>query len=261
MPVKVPIPYYPYDVIEQLVRIEMKPVVESSISPESIPTTEPSTGQFDRTIQETDFPTITPSGMYAIHVAYVAMAGQNTSTSAVTLYWRMYKNSNVVSSGSFSVSAGYFWRLICTWLGVYIGDRIEVRLWGSASGLNYDFTAFQIHPTRLYSSIIVDRPNSVRFSGFAAYPVFTTANAPAGSVTQTGISVQHLDITLQTITADSSYQVLTPRLGYGLFRVAYGDASSPINTGSSSTTTSRSGLTQLRSVIPSIIYITTYRLW
>lgn len=239
----------------------MRPVSESSISPVSIPTTEPSTGQFYRTLQDTDFPIITPSNFIASYVAYAAMAGQNTSTSAITLYWRMYRSSNIVSSGNVSVSASYYWRLICTWLGVAPDDTIEIRLWGSNSGLNYDFVAYQIHPTRIRSSEIIDRPNTVMFHGFVSAPIFVTANAPAGSVTTTGIAVTHLDLTLQTITSDAGYTVLTPRANYGLFRIAYGDNASPINTGSTTTSTSRSGLTQLRSAIPTVIYITTYRVW
>lgn len=258
MPVKTPLPYHPYIKLEQTIRISLKAPVENSFAAVTLPTTEPVDGQFKRTLLAGDFYEITPSDCYRLDIFYLAIVGY--CPTAATIYWRMRKNGAIVASGSFAVSAANYYRIYAIWQGIAVGDIVELRLWSSVADSRYDYTGWQIHPSRVCTVESLNSPCSVSFEGLVAAPVWTGTNAPTGTVTTTGFAAQHLDATLATVTAATAYDILFPRVTNRLFRTAYGDTTAPINTASTATATTRA-LTQLRSWIPTMLKLKVWKLW
>jgi hypothetical protein len=118
-------------------------------TPESLPTSEPGTSQISYTIQSSDLPTL--SFGICKYAAHLCGAGQNLSGSSVTVYYRILKNGTSVATGSrSSVSNNYYYNIYHTnFYNVVEGDTIELRLWASVSGVNYNFKGLIVYPTRI----------------------------------------------------------------------------------------------------------------
>jgi hypothetical protein len=222
VPVKTPIPLAPYTKLFQDIIVQMiAPVENLQTTPTSLPTTEPATSQWTKTLTNADFPTITPTPYNVAHVACVYLAGKNTDTASQTVYWRMIKNGASVATGSASVSAGYYYTVNAFFLGVVAGDVIEVRLWASATTVNWDYDGFQIQPSRIVTTEALNSPCYTYFKNVIACPTLVKGSP---SVYAFGsIYVQHLDQNLQAINYATGFDVLYPKATYCLYRLYYGD--------------------------------------
>jgi len=255
MPIKIPHPQFSPKVKQQI-RIRMKPAIEETISPPiELPTSPPTTGQFYRTITQADMPETLPPANY-VPVAIALISGINNNPTSVTVYVRMVRNGSIIATGSVSVPANYHWRAQAFFLGVAEGDTIELRAWATASNVTIDYRAFQIQPSRLYTDEMLNRPCTIEYQELSLFPIFTDPNAP-GLGTNGSPYIYSMDYYLTTITSSASFEAISPRPNFRLFRIYYGDATSS-NTLSFSTASSRSGLSYLRNYIPTVINATIY---
>ena len=258
MPVKVPIPYAPYIKLPQQIIVKLKAPVENlQATPTPLPTTEPTTSQWVKTLATTDFPDITPTPYAVAYIALVYLGGKNTDAAAQTVYWRMIRNGVSVASGSASVSAGYFYTLNAFFFDVVAGDTIEVRLWASSSNVNWDYDAFQVQASRLTTTEALNSPCYTSFDFLVAAPVLTKG-APSASATQ-NVYIYHLDLNLTSINTPSFYDVLFPKAAYRLYRLHFGDNTSA-NTASLIASSSYRPYYN-RNYVPLNIRLTVWKFW
>ena len=137
-------------------------------TPETLPTTEPSTGQIQYTVQNSDLPILSLPIPYKIWVGLVYAAGK--AVSAATIYWRMKKNGASVANGSISVAANTFWTLCTGFPDVKVGDVIEIALWSNQTDSNWDYKAYQVQVSRIMPS---SRPWILVFE-----PLYWTGSQP-----------------------------------------------------------------------------------
>jgi hypothetical protein len=199
------------------------PVENLQATPTSLPTTEPTTSQWSKTLAAADFPTITPTPYSVSHIACVYLAGKNTDTVSQAVYWRMIRNGTSVSSGSVGVSAGYFYTVNAFFYGVVAGDVIEVRLWATSANVNWDYDGFQVQPSRILTAEALNSPCYINFNSLATCPTLVKG---APNVYSTGsICVYHLDLFLTSITTPTIYDMLFPKATSSFYKLYYGDAS------------------------------------
>jgi len=137
----------------KIITIELKDAVENLQStPTSLPTSEPAESQISITLTEADLPVVklndSPNIPTITYIALVYAGGQNTDTASQTVYWRMLKNGSSLSTGSFSVSASYYWTISAGFFDVVAGDTIELRLWASSTNVNWDYDAYACQASR-----------------------------------------------------------------------------------------------------------------
>jgi hypothetical protein len=258
MPVKTPIPLAPYTKIFQDITVQMKTPVENlQATPTSLPTAEPSTSQWIKTLASGDFPTITPTPYNVAQVAYVCLAGKNTDTASQTVYWRMIKNGASVATGSTSVSAGYYYTVNAFFLGVVAGEVIEVRLWASATTVNWDYDGFQIQPSRIVTTEALNSPCYTNFKNVIACPTLVKGS-PSVSTTY-GMYVQHLDAFLTSVSSPTAFEMLYPKATYCLYRLYYGD-NTVMNSASVITSASYRPY-YYRNYVPLGISLVVWKLW
>jgi len=258
MPVKIPIPYAPYVKTSQLISISLKPIVENlQTTPTSLPTAEPSTSQWVRALTANDFPVINTT-LYAVnYVALVYVAGRNTDTTARTVYWRMIRNGTSVATGSTSVSAGNYYTVNAAFHGVVVGDVIEVRLWASATTVNWDYDTFQIHPTRISTAEALNNPCYVDFKNVIVSPILLSGTP--GAQTTGAYYPYHLDLISHNPNTPFTYDLLIPKAIYRLYRIHHGDVAN-LNTASVQTHASYRPY-YIRHYVPILISLVIYKLW
>jgi len=221
MPVKTPIPYYPASLIEKTVLIKLRRPVENNLStPVTLPTTEPTDGQLKVTLQASDFPEIIPENCLAVYVAVVSILCKTVT--AGTLYGRIYKNGGLIASTSFSASANYFYHLQGWLFGVAVGDEINFKVWSSVTDSSYDFTAYQIQPTRVAPPEAINTPISISYSGVVKEPTYSGANRPTDT-SDCGYYVYFLDDTSKDFSGYAKLPIFQVRDIYRLFRIHAGD--------------------------------------
>jgi hypothetical protein len=119
-------------------------------TPETLPTTEPSTGQVQYTVASVDLPTLSLPIPSKIWVGLVYAAGK--AVTAATISWRMKKNGASVATGTISVAANTFWTLCTGFSGVAVGDVLEIALWSNVADSNWDYKAYQVQVSRIMPS-------------------------------------------------------------------------------------------------------------
>lgn len=166
---------------KQTVEVTLATPREELLStPEELPTSEPATSQIVYTIQESDL-SILPSGAVCTYTALLYGAGKNAGGASATVYYRLLKNGASVQIGSSSVAAGYFYTVNCFNLcGVKVGDTVELRLWASAAGVNWDYKALAACPTRVKAwrdkQVLIDAGYSS-----TAFPTLTLGTPVVGA--------------------------------------------------------------------------------
>jgi hypothetical protein len=257
MPVKTPIPYYPASLIEKTVLIKLRRPVENNLStPITLPTTEPTDGQLKVTLQASDFPEIIPENCLAVYVAVVSILCKTVT--AGTLYGRIYKNGGLIASTSFSASANCFYHLQGWLFGVVVGDEINFKVWSSVTDSSYDFTAYQIQPTRVAPPEAINTPISISYGGVVKEPTFFGGNKPTGT-SNYDYYVYFLDDTSKNFSGYTELPVFQIGSIYRLFRIHAGDNAlfNYIDYFSSSTR----GCTVCRNSIPTTIKLKIWKLY
>jgi hypothetical protein len=194
-------------------------------TPQSLPTTEPSTPQISYTVASTDLPTLSLK-VTKTWTALLYGAGRNTGSTSQTLYWRMKKNGTNVATNSSTITQNYYYTVNAYFYDISVGDVLELSLWASSSNLNWDYKAFQVQVTRinLFNNLLLLKP--CNFKAISAQPVLTSGNPVAASTTN--IRVHHLDANLDNISAAKSYTALMPGPLYKTYRLNTGDFTSNI---------------------------------
>lgn len=122
-------------------------------TPVSLPTTEPGTNQKEWTLTSGMFPTQSAQMAGIGYCITVWAGGKNTGASAGTVTIRLLKNGVSLGSGvTSSITAGYFWTAtVRFWtpdIGAAAGDVVGLRMWASATTMNYDYNAIQVYFSR-----------------------------------------------------------------------------------------------------------------
>jgi hypothetical protein len=191
-------------------------------TPETLPTSEPTTPQIGYTVQSSHLPTLSLLPYSKKWAALVIGAGK--CVTAATIYWRMKKNGASVATSSTSVSANYYYTVVAYFFDVAVDDVLELALWSNQADSNWDYKAFQVQVTRI---IPFNKPRLLMPCNFAAVtvqPVLTLGN-PSVSVND-GFYAHHLDKSLAQISAATLLESLFFKDTYGLFRISYGDITS-----------------------------------
>jgi len=211
-------------------------------TPETLPTSEPTDPQIAYTVQESDLPTFNCKPYSVIYLARLIVGGQFIT--AGTCYWRMTKNGQSVNNGSFSVSANYYYVIEAGFLDVKVGDVLGLKLWSSVSDSNWDRSAIEVHPSRIYPlkckfyrNVDIVCVGSVTFQNFTA--------SATGSSGYTYIYNGHSSISYSsnsttgfTLSGIKIFGIVDP---YGMIRTAFGDATVS-NTVRNATSSSRPGV-------------------
>jgi len=201
--------------VVKVITIELKDAVENlQDTPTALPTEEPTESQISITLAEADLPVVKLNGSPNIPTVTYTMllyaGGKNEDTADQTVYWRMLKNGESLSNGSFSVSAGYYWTLTCGFFDVKAGDTLELRLWASSSNVNWDYHAYACQATRCFPyPSDVSKVIWVKTKDIVAHPELSLGN-PSVSVTAsyyvinpktpydsryyTGLEVEHIEL-------------------------------------------------------------------
>ncbi|MEM3566295.1 MAG: hypothetical protein QXK47_03805 [Candidatus Bathyarchaeia archaeon] len=187
-------------------------------TPETLPTSEPATPQIGYTVQNSDLPVLSFPPYKKVWVAFLLGAGKFPT--AGTIYWRMKKNGANVASSSTSVSTNYYYTVCCFFNNVAVDDVLELALWSSVNGNNWDYKAFQIQVSRI---IPTNKPRLLMpcaFTSLATHPQLTLGN-PSSSVTN--LYIYHLDKNIGNINTATTYECMYPKDTYGLCQIYYGD--------------------------------------
>lgn len=207
-------------------------------TPETLPTTEPGTGQFSYTIQQSDLPTISPSVPMKYN-AFVVVSGKAGATAAAISY-RVLKNGisqATAQVGTTNGTANQFW-CHTHWRtsDVVVGDVIEVKYWSSTSDAYYDFRGLVVAPTQPDCSkrgtVLRDLKWSTVLSSLNPFTTgFTVANAAASAVFPSTTSSVSINVATNT-----PWGTVLPWTTYGLFKNSQGDNNSTTYVGSSNAT-------------------------
>jgi len=181
--------------------------LETQITPETLPTTEPTNPQITYTVAQEDLVGLSLTVFKRVEVAILNASGQFIT--AGTLYWKMMKNGSPVVSSSSSVSANYYYRLGCYFYNVAVGDVLGIKLWSSVADSNWDIKTYWTNVTRVTP---LDKPRNLYNVAVAA------ATGSNGSLTW------YLDDNFYRVfSAAFTILLWTPATTYGMFRVSRGD--------------------------------------
>lgn len=191
-------------------------------TPIDLPTSEPAEAQISYTLGSQHMPTWSPYELEHVKTAILYAAGENTGSSAVTVYHRILKNGVNVATGSFSVSADrYYSQNHCNFLNVSIGDTLSCKLWAGAAGVNWDASAVLIWPTRI-------GPKGQVLTNIIAHDYgYTYSLSFAGSMFTGDCSLYPYNnsdlMTSSWQNAGDIVSAIQSHAVYGIARIGYGD--------------------------------------
>jgi hypothetical protein len=241
-------PYNPPDT-EQTIEITLKNPVESSFADVQLPSSEPTTPQFQYTLTANDFPTFNPSTTSSKYVFFIVVGGYNGDTASANLYYKTLKNNVTISTNNTMVTAGYLFYL---WLFIYdvkVGDTIGVKFWDGSYKFYWNYYAWQVQPTRIYTPETLNYRCQIISIKTNDAPILTGTNAPLGLVINNFPSFGGLDITQGRNVHYYSRDILQCTEGHGIFRLNLGDVSN-INGGLMKIYAVKPICEQYRNIIP-----------
>jgi len=140
--------------------------------PEALPTAEPATAQIEITITSAMLPVWSPYELEHTKIPMVFAGGKNPTGAAIEVYGRVLRNGVSNWTGSSTAAAGGAYTLnYVPDNAVQEGDVFSVKLWASASGVNWDYKAATVVATRI-------GPPNIAVAEFAV----TLANKPTLTV-------------------------------------------------------------------------------
>lgn len=116
-------------------------------TPTTLPTSEPGTPQIGYTVASGDLPTLSVIQVSLYYFALLYGAGKFVT--AGTLSWRMKKNGASVATGTASVAANTYYTVNACFVGVAVGDLLELALWSNQTDSNWDYNAYFVACSRL----------------------------------------------------------------------------------------------------------------
>jgi hypothetical protein len=205
-------------------------------SPTTLPTTEPGSGseQVSYTVQTADLPTFSFAVKSQVWLAILFGAGKVAT--AATISYRMQKNGASVATGTKSVSLNQYYTIGCYFYNVAVADVLTISLWSTQTDSNWDYNAYQIHPSRIIPFNSNLFPYTVNTVGL--HPIltvitpstYTTVLAKFCVISNTYVIAFSTSISIPLIQVDPTY---------GLFETGYGDATYPNGAGTMSSATLR----------------------
>ena len=201
-------------------------VQETQITPETLPTSEPADPQIAYTVAQADLVQLSFNVFQRIEVAILNASG--TVVTAATISYRMVKNGVSVKTGSFAVSANYYYRLGCYFYNVAVGDVLGIKLWSSVVDSNWDMKTFWMNVTRV---IPFNKPRCL-------YNINVAVQGSGGTP-----KWYHNDYFVYTIATTFTVPLWYPAATYGMFQISRGDSiySNGIESTTGSTRPGRNG--------------------
>jgi hypothetical protein len=181
-------------------------VQETTITPETLPTTEPTDPQIAYTVAQADLVQTSFPLFQRIEVALLNASGQVVT--AATISYRMTKNGVSVKTGTFTVAANYYYRLGCYFYNVAVGDVLGIKLWSNQTNSNWDMKTFWMNVTRF---IPFNKPRCL-------YDVNVAVTGTGGTS-----KWYHNDVFVYTYAATFTVPLWYPAATYGMFQVSRGD--------------------------------------
>jgi hypothetical protein len=144
-------------------------------TPETLPTSEPSTPQVSYTVQQSDLPTMS---LQPFSLKWIgAVFGGGKFVTAGNVYWRMKKNGDSVATGNDAVSANNYYTLSAYFRDVVVGDVLELAIWSNQSDSTFDYHAgTHVHPTRLVPHARWTFYKELSMAAVLDYPTLTSGN-------------------------------------------------------------------------------------
>jgi len=204
-------------------------------TPVDLPTSEPDTPQYEWTVAGGDLPAFSLTLKSVKYIGCFYAAGKNVSGATRTVYIRMTKNGSSVSTANSSVGDATFYTRSCFFYDIAVSDVLGIKLWANDTGVNRDYQARQVHPSRIFLLPEAELMKPLDFTTVVVHPTLVLGN-PGGS--KTNFLVYFPNVSLQTgVDASSKVEELRQHSTYGIYRLGYGDAttSNSSNTGISAT--------------------------
>ena len=187
-------------------------------TPVALPTSEPASPQVSYTLGSQHMPVWSPYELEHVKTALLYAAGQNTSASAITVYYRIQKNGANVGTGSASCPAGAFYTACCyQLLDVQGGDTVSYKLWSGATGCNWDYKALSVLITRPAkgAGLVCDIGADVQIK-----PIMSLGKPSGASYSSRW---QHEDADCADCYTATTRRALLAGTDRGLYRVGNGD--------------------------------------
>ena len=124
--------------------------VETSIGSTAVPTSEPGTGQVNVTLSSGYFTALPAQFAANDWSAFVVFSARNTGGGARTVSWKTLINGATHTTGSTSVNNNNWIAMTCPFYPIALNDVIQVKVWASNTGVNYDYYATWVRPTRVF---------------------------------------------------------------------------------------------------------------
>lgn len=207
-------------------------------SPLTLPTSEPATAQIAFTLQQSDYPTISPFAPMRFNPCIHA-SGKAGAVVTGSIFYRVSKNGVSIALASLaSVAIGNFYGInFWRFLDAQPGDLLEVKLWApSATDVTLDFWGLIVYPTQPITSRQATLLKDVKFSSWSQGSTngANTINPSFSTITpswsQQWSSLFYPDssgsFSISSFGSPSvGFNYLCPYSTYGLFRDAQGDNS------------------------------------
>lgn len=212
---------------------------------------------YGRTLQASDFPTITGAYESIKFIERTCVYGYNNSGGAITVYWKIYLTPSggtisTVGSGNSSVSNQNYFNVDCSTLNVGVGDLVQVSAWAS-SDTNVTVNGYEMHtaPTQI---VITSKP----VANVTETYVTETVTAGTGVLVASNCKMDNLGwgISGAPITITYNARVFTGT--HGMFQYGRGDSNLP-NTGSITSVTLANASQVPRMCVSHIPSSVTYR--
>lgn len=194
-------------------------------TPLTLPTAEPTTGQFSYTIQASDLPTISPIVPMKFNAALYASGKIGAAASA--LNFRILKNGvNVFTGPTASAAATNMWgHTHWRTFDVREGDLLEVRYWAAQADVILDFHGLIVYPAQPVVSKQGTKLEGISLSAMSSGPNFA---ATINTLTTNPIYVYPLDSAttgqFMSFSVAFTLPVFVPMNGGFLFKTTYADA-------------------------------------
>jgi len=182
-------------------------VQETQITPETLPTSEPTDPQIAYTIAQADLVQLSFNVFQRIEVAILNGSGQVVT--AATISYRMTKNGVSVKTGTFTVAANYYYRLGCYFYNVAVGDVLGIKLWSNQADSNWDMKTFWMNVTRV---IPFNKPRCL-------YNINVAVQGSGGTP-----KWYHNDVFVYTAASAFTVPLWYPAATYGMFQISRGDS-------------------------------------
>jgi hypothetical protein len=210
------------------------PTIDETLleTPENLAATEPTTPQIAYTVASQHLPTFNFEPISNQWIGNIVIAGRNSDVSNQSISYRLYKNSVLQASGTFTANANnyYTFHVLSSYFqNVVLGDVLAVKLWGNTN-VNIDYKAFYVVFSRFYlekSTRVLYKLQYITDTAANAIPNLTLGNPSKLSGYISCVQITNAGSAIMNITDNSTrgIDITTIKGALGWFRHALGDYS------------------------------------